>query len=215
MHTHRCLASIAELEFNALVQDTKSALDGLQRQRESAAKALEMAQHANERSGQQCGETDAPVASLLDRLHRLNAALDQLKREIEQLEATSILLGETHTHRRRASRPTKANPNTIQRNRPLILRLETRNSVYHYFTFAYPAGTTHPIHLAILQQKNGPCTRSPACSNRISNAADSLPKHQRPSKGLATAGDSGQCVASGSFVWVAVEEVVERSEVRQ
>lgn len=91
MHTHRCLASIAELEFNALVQDTKSALHSLQRQRESVTRALEMAQYANERSDLPRDETDAQVASLQDRLHHLNAALDLLKREVELLEDTSVL----------------------------------------------------------------------------------------------------------------------------
>ncbi len=91
MHTHRCLVSVAELELNALVQDTKRALDGLQGQRESVTKALEIAQHAQERSDQPCEETDAQVTSLVVRLHHLNAALDLLKREIELLEVASVL----------------------------------------------------------------------------------------------------------------------------
>lgn len=90
MHTHRCLVSIAELELNALLQDTRIALDGLQCQRESVTRALEMAQYANERSDQPRDETDAQVASLQDRLHHLNAALDLLKREIELLEEMSV-----------------------------------------------------------------------------------------------------------------------------
>ena len=91
MHTHSCMAGIAELELNALLQDTRSALEGLQRQRESAVKALEMAQRAKECPGQPSGETDTQVTSLIVRLRHLNTALDLLEREIELLEETPVL----------------------------------------------------------------------------------------------------------------------------
>jgi len=91
MHTHSCLASIAELELNTLLQDTRNALDGLQRQRESAVKALEMAQHSKKCPGISSDETDAQVTSLVVRLHHLDTALDLLKREIELIEDTPVL----------------------------------------------------------------------------------------------------------------------------
>jgi hypothetical protein len=91
MHTHSCLASIAELELNTLLQDTRNALDGLQCQRESAVKALEMVQDSKKCSGRLSDETDAQVTSLVVRLHHLDAALDLLKREIELIEDTPVL----------------------------------------------------------------------------------------------------------------------------
>ena len=86
MHTHHCLASIAKLELKSLVQDTKSAVDGLQRQRESVAQAIERAQLANERPGQPPDEVLEQAVGLVDSLNRLNAALDQVTGEIKQIE---------------------------------------------------------------------------------------------------------------------------------
>jgi seryl-tRNA synthetase len=86
MHTHHCLASIAKLELKSLVQDTKSAVDGLQRQRESVAQAIERAQLANERPGQPPDEVLEQAVGLVDSLNRLNAALDQVMGEIKQIE---------------------------------------------------------------------------------------------------------------------------------
>lgn len=86
MHTHHCLASIAKYELNALVQDTKNAVDGLQRQRESVAQAIESTQLANERPGQPPDEVLEQAVGLVDSLNRLNAALDQVMGEIKQIE---------------------------------------------------------------------------------------------------------------------------------
>jgi hypothetical protein len=86
MHTHHCLASIAKLELKSLVQDTKIAVDGLQRQRESVAHAIESAQLANVRPGQPPDEVLEQAVRLVNSLNRLNAALDQVMGEIEQVE---------------------------------------------------------------------------------------------------------------------------------
>ena len=87
MHVHHCLAHVAQLELNALVQEVKSTVNDLKRQRESAMQALEAAQGADERANLPPDETGAQVARLLDGLHRLNAALDQVLQEIERIEA--------------------------------------------------------------------------------------------------------------------------------
>lgn len=87
---HRSLASVAELEFNTLVQDTKSAVGGLKRQRESVAQAISAAQQANGRSECLSGETAIQLAHLLDRLNRLEATLDQVICEVEVVETAPI-----------------------------------------------------------------------------------------------------------------------------
>jgi seryl-tRNA synthetase len=86
MHTHRCLASIAKLELDALVQDTKIAIDGLQRQRESVAQAVESVQTADERSGQTPDEVLEQAERLVHSLNRLDAALNQVMGEIKQIK---------------------------------------------------------------------------------------------------------------------------------
>jgi hypothetical protein len=91
MHVHLCLASVAQLELNALVQDAKDAVDGLKRQRESVLQALETTQQARGRPSQPPDETDMRVTRLLESLHRLTVALDQVMREIEQIESSSVL----------------------------------------------------------------------------------------------------------------------------
>ena len=48
MHTHYYLASIAQLEFDALVQDTERAIQGLRCQRESVVQAIEAVQKSNQ-----------------------------------------------------------------------------------------------------------------------------------------------------------------------
>ena len=90
MHTHRCLAGIAQLELNALVQDVKNAVDGLKRQRESVLQALQTAQQARGKPGQPPDETDVRFTRLLESLHRLTVALDQVMREVEQIKSSSV-----------------------------------------------------------------------------------------------------------------------------
>jgi hypothetical protein len=90
MHTHHCLASIAELELNALVQDAKIAVGGLQRQRESVAQAIESIQVATKHSGQPPDEVLEQAGRLVEALNCLEAALDQVMLEIKQVEKTPL-----------------------------------------------------------------------------------------------------------------------------
>jgi hypothetical protein len=84
MHTHCYLASIAKLEFDALVRDTERAISSLEGQRESAMQAIEAVRQANENPGHLSDETRGLVAGLLDRLGRLNATLDEVVNQIER-----------------------------------------------------------------------------------------------------------------------------------
>jgi hypothetical protein len=81
------LASVAQHEFNALAQDTKSAIHSLKRQRESVMQAIKAAHRANGRPGRSPDETDLLLSDLLDRMNRLSAALDQVICEIEHVQA--------------------------------------------------------------------------------------------------------------------------------
>jgi hypothetical protein len=84
------IVSVAQHEFNALVQDTKSAIDGLQRQRDSVVQAIEAAQQPNERPGPVLDEKVAQVMRLVDHLHRLNVVLDQVMCEVEEIETNHL-----------------------------------------------------------------------------------------------------------------------------
>lgn len=84
MHTHYYLASIAELELDALVRDTERAIKGLQCQRESVMQAIEAVQQARQNPGEVSDEMLGLVTGLVDRLGRLDAVLDQVMYEIEQ-----------------------------------------------------------------------------------------------------------------------------------
>ena len=89
MYTLGCLVSVAELEFNALAGETKRAIDGLRCQRESVAQALETAWEASDRRGQPPDEATAvQIARLLDRLNRLNTALEAIMVEVDELETS-------------------------------------------------------------------------------------------------------------------------------
>jgi dsDNA-specific endonuclease/ATPase MutS2 len=79
------LVSVAQHEFKALAQDTKGAIGSLERQRASAAQAIETAQQAVDRPSQLRGDTHMLVTSLLDDLERLSAALDQVIDEVEHI----------------------------------------------------------------------------------------------------------------------------------
>ncbi|GAB4534933.1 MAG: hypothetical protein Kow0063_18560 [Anaerolineae bacterium] len=87
MDMHRCLADVARLELETLIQDTKVALYGLERQRESVIQAIEAAQNIDECSSKFTDETDLFVRGLIDRANRLNGVLNKITREIEQMEA--------------------------------------------------------------------------------------------------------------------------------
>ena len=84
MHTHYYLASIAQLELDVLVQDTERAIKSLKSQRESVMQAIEAVQQSDQNPATVTDETMGLVARLLDKLGRLNAALDQVMCEIEQ-----------------------------------------------------------------------------------------------------------------------------------
>ena len=84
MHTHYYKASIAQLEFVALVRDAERAIHGLRCQRESVVQAIEAVQKSNQDLGQLPDETLGLVARLRDKLARLDAALDHVISEIEE-----------------------------------------------------------------------------------------------------------------------------------
>jgi hypothetical protein len=93
MDVFRSLASVAQFEFDALVQETKGVVNGLRRQRESVVQAIERAHAANERADDLPDEEALRLVELLVRLQRLNAALDQVTWEVEQIETASISAG--------------------------------------------------------------------------------------------------------------------------
>jgi len=84
MHTNYCLASIAQLEFDALVQDTERAIKGLNNQRESVMQAIDAIQQSDQNPDTASDKTMGLVTRLLDKLGRLNAVLDQVMCEIER-----------------------------------------------------------------------------------------------------------------------------------
>ena len=88
MQIYPCLASVAQLEFDALVQDAHRVIEGLDRQRQSATQAIEATQRASEQAGPQSLETAMVELELVEKLHRLEAALDHVKNEIEAITAS-------------------------------------------------------------------------------------------------------------------------------
>lgn len=87
----RSLASVAQHELNALVQDTKKAITELEHQRQSVLQAIEVAQNAGGHNGHSTGETELLLMELVDRLLRLNDALDRVVQEAEQIEQDQLL----------------------------------------------------------------------------------------------------------------------------
>lgn len=83
----RSLASIAQFEFIALLQDTKHAVDSLRRQRESVEQAMERIQKANGHHDRLPDDMVMQVIGLMDQLRRLNGALERLMGEVEEIEA--------------------------------------------------------------------------------------------------------------------------------
>jgi hypothetical protein len=82
----RCLASVAQHELNALVQDTKKAITDLEYQRQSALQAIEMAQMPDDHNGHATHDTQMLLLELVEKLLRLNDALDQVMQEAELIE---------------------------------------------------------------------------------------------------------------------------------
>jgi len=87
---HRSLTSVARYEFNALIQDTKKAVESLKLQEESVVRAIEAAQQAHAAAGSTPDETAAQLRKLEIRLRRLHEVLDQVIAESDGLEALPI-----------------------------------------------------------------------------------------------------------------------------
>ena len=88
MQNYACLASVAQLEFDALVQEAQRAIEGLDRQRQSATQAIKATRQANEENGPQSLETAMVELKLVDDLRRLEAALDHVMDEIQGITAS-------------------------------------------------------------------------------------------------------------------------------
>lgn len=96
MHTYACLTSVAQLEFNALLQEAATAIQGLERQRQSVMHVLQAARQAGQKAGPQPLEMAMLEMELADRLGRLNAMLDQVLYEIEAAAASPRLVPAGH-----------------------------------------------------------------------------------------------------------------------
>jgi ABC-type transporter Mla subunit MlaD len=88
MDTRRCLESVAQHEFNTLAQDTKRAINGLKRQRQSVVQAIEAARQVDGQAEHAPDDKDALLTSLLEQLYCLSDALDRVVCEVEQIEGT-------------------------------------------------------------------------------------------------------------------------------
>jgi hypothetical protein len=91
--TYTCLASVAQLEFEALVREAQSAIQGLERQRQSTVEAIQAAGRATgHHHGPYALETATHMMALGEKLRRLNAALDQVRCELNGAAAPSRLM---------------------------------------------------------------------------------------------------------------------------
>jgi hypothetical protein len=87
---YRSLASVARLELKALMEETKSAIDSLGRQRECAAQAIAIAHQAKEIGDYLPDETELQLSYLGARLDCLEAALTQVSAELDGLEEMPV-----------------------------------------------------------------------------------------------------------------------------
>ena len=87
------LASVAQLELNALLEETKCAIGSLSRQRESVLQAINTARQAKGANSYLLDETDLQLSYLMHRLNRLEAALQRVNLELDGLETTPALAG--------------------------------------------------------------------------------------------------------------------------
>jgi len=87
------LAEVARYEFDTLIQEVKSAVEGLERQRTSAIQAIEAAQKADEDPAQPADEVNWLVMTLLDSMDCLNDMLEYVMRGVEQIEENQCLRG--------------------------------------------------------------------------------------------------------------------------
>jgi hypothetical protein len=86
MDTRRCLTDVARCELEMLIRDTKAAIDGLDRQRESALQAIETAQAAKGCPSDLPEEADLLIMEMLGHVRHLGHMLDKTMREIERME---------------------------------------------------------------------------------------------------------------------------------
>jgi hypothetical protein len=86
MDTRRCLTHVARCELEMLIRDTRAAIDGLDRQRESVLQAVETAQAAKGCPSDLPEEADLLIVELLGRVHHLGQMLDKAMHEIERME---------------------------------------------------------------------------------------------------------------------------------
>jgi hypothetical protein len=83
MPMYPSLASVAQLELNALLEETKCAIDSLSRQRESVSRAIDTARQAKGADSCLLDETDLQLSYLMHRLNRLEAALERVNLELD------------------------------------------------------------------------------------------------------------------------------------
>jgi hypothetical protein len=93
MDRRRCLADVARLELDKLMQDVKAAINDLEHQRESVIQAIEAAQSVNDHLGEYTDDTDWLVIELLNTTYCLNDILDNVMCEVEQIELNRPLPG--------------------------------------------------------------------------------------------------------------------------
>jgi hypothetical protein len=87
------LASVAQLELNALLEETKRAVDSLSRQRVSVSQAIDTARQSKEADSYVLDETDMQLSYLVHRLNRLEAALERVNLELDGVETRPALPG--------------------------------------------------------------------------------------------------------------------------
>jgi chromosome segregation ATPase len=87
MDTHSYMADIAGHELELLIHDTRTAIQSLDRQRESALQALEAARAETTHAAGTSDDTHMAVDSLVERLSQLQKVLDNALREVEAIQA--------------------------------------------------------------------------------------------------------------------------------
>jgi hypothetical protein len=86
MPMYPSLASVAQLELKALLEETKCAIDSLRRQRESVSRAIDTARQAKGANSYLLDETDLQLSYLMHRLNRLEAALERVNLELDGIQ---------------------------------------------------------------------------------------------------------------------------------
>ena len=87
MNTRGYMTDVAGHELTLLMQDTRAAIRGLDRQRESVLQAIEAAGIENTHAADASDETNMAVASLTERVSRLQKVLDDALRELDAMQA--------------------------------------------------------------------------------------------------------------------------------